>query len=1045
MISGTPTALAAKASYTVTASNSGGSTTASIRITVNPQPPSGLSYSQSSIVGFVDQAISPDTPTVTGTNISYAVSPTLPKGLSLDSSTGVISGTPTALAAKASYTVTASNSGGSTTASIQITVNPEPPSKLSYSQSSIAGFVDQAISPDTPTVTGTDISYAVSPTLPNGLSLDSSTGTISGTPASTSQDTYTVTASNAGGATTTKIEITVTLPPPTDLSYSEPAVDAAKGQAISADVPTVTGTVDSYAVAPALPAGLSLSKSTGTISGTPTALAPLTAYTVTASNLGGSTSATVLISVTVLLPAPTEIAYPQTVIGTYVGQAITPDIPAAQGTITSYVISPALPAGLSIDPSTGVISGTPTAAAPRATYVVTGGNSGGSVTAAINPKITVTPAPNILLQLGNQDRIGTLEFANSRVLSEDWYGLWILWDYKAGTVLANGDAGLGGANVTGFSSIYVPAQSAMAGPTVAIGIPGGIEVLSASDGHLLSTIVSPGFSLSSPGGLAEGGAWQLAADGSYIAVETQSGLYVYSTAGQLLLSGAGNYVNPNNPNVPPDIFAAPGQVQVAYGPVGLNVIETISIVNGTDTISPPFSGSFTFWFGDGERFLAGNSIYSKSGVFEAASPISAYPPYGQLNLGEGGLGNWIWLDSCSQSTNLCTLEIYAVGNANPALNEVVLPDFLVQSGTALGVYGLGSGLAVIDLSGAAPTETDPTFPPPINNASRDQVSGFPFAAVSSTEWVTGFANGLILDGASLQSKTPRFLGIGSALSISGSTANAAIATGSGRILFFDPANTTAQGSVGLTSGEVGLSSDGTVLAASSQDATLLKIESLPSETVDHTFSYSSQASPGLLFDFTLSGSGATLAQAMIGQNCWVQVSPTSGSPIIWSNTSTSNIEDYCGPLLLSPDGTLIAENANSGAASNTLNIYQNGHLNATIAGTAVGWIDNGRLLVNKYTQTANGPVFSGCIIYSPAGAALATPPLPELAGIQTVTPDTVYAPNLNAIYSLTTGKATWTSPYPPDSWNSSGNAWMGAIADTYVVFESEERVIAVKY
>jgi hypothetical protein len=89
--------------------------------------------------------------------------------------------------------------------------------------------------------------------------------------------------------------------------------------------------------------------------------------------------------VTVLLPAPTAIAYPQTVIGTYVGQEITPDIPGTAGTITRYSVTPTLPAGLSMDPSTGVISGTPTAAAAQTTYVVTGRNSGGSVTAAIKP------------------------------------------------------------------------------------------------------------------------------------------------------------------------------------------------------------------------------------------------------------------------------------------------------------------------------------------------------------------------------------------------------------------------------------------------------------------------------------------------------------------------------------------------------------------------------------------------------------------------------------------------------------------------------------
>jgi len=53
-------------------------------------------------------------------------------------------------------------------------------------------------------------------------------------------------------------------------------------------------------------------------------------------------------------------------------------------TQSSYTISSALPAGLSLDGATGVISGTPTAASPAATYLVTTGNSGGSSSANIS-------------------------------------------------------------------------------------------------------------------------------------------------------------------------------------------------------------------------------------------------------------------------------------------------------------------------------------------------------------------------------------------------------------------------------------------------------------------------------------------------------------------------------------------------------------------------------------------------------------------------------------------------------------------------------------
>ena len=55
------------------------------------------------------------TPTVTGDVSAYSIAPALPAGLSLNTTTGAISGTPTETPAPASYTITATNASGSTT------------------------------------------------------------------------------------------------------------------------------------------------------------------------------------------------------------------------------------------------------------------------------------------------------------------------------------------------------------------------------------------------------------------------------------------------------------------------------------------------------------------------------------------------------------------------------------------------------------------------------------------------------------------------------------------------------------------------------------------------------------------------------------------------------------------------------------------------------------------------------------------------------------------------------------------------------------------
>ena len=159
------------------------------------QPPSALSYTTSTAVYTKGTAIPANNPTSAGGAVtSYSVSPALPGGLSLSSTTGVISGTPTAITATASYTVTASNSAGSATAALSITVNDAAPAGLTYTPGTAVYTVGTPIAANTPTSTGGAVTgYSVTPALPAGLSLDDVTGIINGTPtAVTAATSYTV-------------------------------------------------------------------------------------------------------------------------------------------------------------------------------------------------------------------------------------------------------------------------------------------------------------------------------------------------------------------------------------------------------------------------------------------------------------------------------------------------------------------------------------------------------------------------------------------------------------------------------------------------------------------------------------------------------------------------------------------------------------------------------------------------------------------------------------------------------------------------------------
>ena len=86
-----------------------------------------ISLSSASIEGSANVAIAPVTLINTGgaiTNVS--ISPSLPTGLTIDTSTGTISGTPSSFSASSAYTVTATGSDSSTaTAQLQVTIHTE--------------------------------------------------------------------------------------------------------------------------------------------------------------------------------------------------------------------------------------------------------------------------------------------------------------------------------------------------------------------------------------------------------------------------------------------------------------------------------------------------------------------------------------------------------------------------------------------------------------------------------------------------------------------------------------------------------------------------------------------------------------------------------------------------------------------------------------------------------------------------------------------------------------------------------------------------------
>jgi hypothetical protein len=177
-------------------------------IAINNNIPANLSYQNNNIYTR-SLVINNLQPNITNIPTSYSISPALPNGLSLATSTGIISGTPTVTLATTTYSVTATNSGGSTSFDLTMKINDAAPTNLSYTTPNTF-TKDSAISSLNPTVTGLNLIYSISPALPNGLSLATSTGIISGTPTVTlATTTYSVTATNSGGSTSFDLTIIV--------------------------------------------------------------------------------------------------------------------------------------------------------------------------------------------------------------------------------------------------------------------------------------------------------------------------------------------------------------------------------------------------------------------------------------------------------------------------------------------------------------------------------------------------------------------------------------------------------------------------------------------------------------------------------------------------------------------------------------------------------------------------------------------------------------------------------------------------------------------
>gem|GEM_PF-987463 len=364
-ISGTPSATGAS-TFSVHVADSGSpAETASQSYTLTVVSP--LAITTASLAGGTRGTAYSATVAATGGTTPYTwsiSSGTAPAGLTLNPSTGVLSGTPTGAGLSTFIIRVGDATSPAQTATRSYTVDIAAP--LSITTPSLPDGVQGRSYSESVGVSGGTAPYTwslSSGSLPAGLSIDTSTGAVTGTPTAAGSSTFTVQVTDSASPAAT-VSQSLTLAVVTPLGITTASLSAGiTGSAYTATV-AVSGGTSPYTwsvTSGSLPTGLSVNPATGAVSGTPTAAGSATFTVRVTDSTSPAQAATQSYTLDIGAPlAITTSALPDVGVNSAYSATVT-----ATGGTTPYtwsVTSGAPPTGVSLDPATGVLSGTATAA-----------------------------------------------------------------------------------------------------------------------------------------------------------------------------------------------------------------------------------------------------------------------------------------------------------------------------------------------------------------------------------------------------------------------------------------------------------------------------------------------------------------------------------------------------------------------------------------------------------------------------------------------------------------------------------------------------------